>query len=75
MDGHLGGEGIVQVGPLGHQGPQGCVGGKDAVVAVAVDPGWGEDVRQTIQNRSEAEMAVGKFFPNSRREEGANRDS
>ena len=62
----LSGEGIVLVGPLGNQGPQGGVGGKDAVVAVAVDPGWGEDLGQTIQELEgrEAECgAAGRIGP------------
>jgi hypothetical protein len=42
-------EGVVLVGPLGEEEPQGCVGGKDAVVAVAVDVGWREDVGEAAQ--------------------------
>ncbi|MCJ7630600.1 MAG: hypothetical protein MUO50_19670 [Longimicrobiales bacterium] len=42
-------EGVVLVGPLGDQGPQRRIGGKDAVVAVAVDAGRRENLGQTIQ--------------------------
>ena len=49
MDGHLGGEGVVLVGPLGDQGPEGRIGGEDTMVAVAVDPGWREDLGQAVE--------------------------
>ena len=48
LDGHLGGEGVVLVGPFGDQGPQRGIGGKDAVVAMAVDAGRREELGQAV---------------------------
>jgi len=34
---------VLGFDPGRDQGPQGSIGGKDAVVSVAVDAGWGEE--------------------------------
>jgi len=46
--GELSGEGVVLLGPGRDQGPQRCVGGENAVVAVTVDAGRGENLGQAV---------------------------
>ena len=43
------GGGVILPGPSGDEGPEGGVGGEDAVVSVAVDAGWREDGGETVQ--------------------------
>jgi hypothetical protein len=57
--GSLSGEGIVLLGPFGDEGSQGRIGGKDTVVSVAVDAGWGEDRGQAIQELQGGETESG----------------
>jgi hypothetical protein len=47
--GSLSGQDIVLPGLLGDQRPQGRIGGKNPVVSVAVDAGWGEDLGQAVE--------------------------
>jgi hypothetical protein len=54
-----GGEGVALVGPFGDQAPEGSVGGEDAVVAVAVEVGWGEDRGQPVQELESREREGG----------------
>jgi hypothetical protein len=64
--GELSGEGVVLVGPLGDQGPQGRVGGEDPVVAVAMDARRGENLGQAIQElegRKAQRGATGQVGP------------
>ena len=72
MDGPLSDEGVVLVGRLGDEKPQGCVGGKDAVVPVAVDVGWKEDVGcwrggPATEDRSPGVQMNMEFFGTPRR--------
>jgi hypothetical protein len=48
--GSLGGQGVILPGPFGDEGSQGRIGGKDPVVSVAMDAGWGKDRGQAIQD-------------------------
>jgi hypothetical protein len=57
--GELSGEGVVLVGPFGDEGPQGSVGGEDAVVTVAVDAGWREDLGESVQELESRETEGG----------------
>jgi hypothetical protein len=55
----LSGEGIILLGPFGDEGPQGRVGGEDAVVAVAVEPGWRKDLGEGIEELESRETQRG----------------
>jgi len=57
--GDLSGEGVVLVGPGCDQRPQGSVGGEDAVVSVAMDVGWGEDLGEPVQKFESGEAESG----------------
>lgn len=62
----MGGEGVVLPGPGRDQPSQGRIGGEDAVVAVAVDPGWGKDRGEAIeelQGREAERGAAGRVGP------------
>lgn len=48
-NGILDGGGLVLVGPSRDQGTQGGIGSERPVVAVAMNPGWGKDGGETIQ--------------------------
>jgi hypothetical protein len=48
--GSLGGQGVILPGPFGDEGSQGRIGGKDPVVSVTMDAGWGKDRGQAIQD-------------------------
>ena len=54
-----GGGGVVLLSPGGDEGPEGRVGGEDAVVAVAVDPGWGREVGETVQELQGGQVGGG----------------
>ena len=57
--GSLSGQGVVLPGLVGDQRSQGSVGGKNAVVTVAVDAGWGEDLGQAVEELESGEAQGG----------------
>jgi hypothetical protein len=57
--GELSGEGVVLLGPGRDQGPQRSVRGENAVVAVTVDAGRGEDLGQAVQELQGGETQGG----------------
>ena len=62
--------GIVLVGPSRDQRPQGGIGSEDAVVAVAMNPGWGKDGGETIQKLEGREAERGAAREIRSREDG-----
>ena len=58
-NGILDGGGIVLVGPSRDQGAQGGIGSERPMVAVAMNPGWGKDGGETIQELEGREAVRG----------------
>jgi hypothetical protein len=57
--GELSGEVVFFLGPSRDERPQGSVGGEDAVVTVAVDAGWREDLGESVQELESRETEGG----------------
>ena len=57
--GSLSGQGILLPGPGRDERSQGRIGGEDAMVAVAMDSGWGEDRGQAAQELEGGETRGG----------------
>jgi len=53
------GGGVVLLSPGGDEGPQGCIGGEDPVVSVAVDVGRGKEGGETVQELQSGEAQRG----------------